>query len=95
MCACCACFIDCSRPIRNGKGDLVAIGVAAVAVTAVELANMVPGVSTLVTGVKFVKGKLNDLTHAKESAALIIGEMEQTTELVQRLEVLNVNIIQR
>ena len=81
---CCACFI---ALIRNDKGDLVVVGVAAVAVTAVALAKLVPGLSTLVTGVKFVKGRLDALTHAKESAGLIMGEMEKTAELVQRLQV--------
>ena len=79
----CACFIV----NRNDKGDLVVIGVAAVAVTAVALAKLVPGLSTLVTGVKFVKSKLDGLTDAKESAALVVGEMEHTAKLVQTLQV--------
>ena len=84
-----ACFI---AYIRNDKGDLVVVGVAAVAVTAVALAKLVPGLSSLMTGVKFVKGKLDDLTHAKESVALIMGEMEQTAELVQKLQVFDVHV---
>ena len=76
-----------SCPIRNDKGDLIVAGVAAVAVTAVALAKLVPGLSTLVTGVKFVKSKLDGLADAKESAALIVGEMEHTTKLVQTLQV--------